>query len=94
MEIHVPNLINLMKEMMRNNLDINDVWYRAGSFPITFHDVLYGWGQAMRNGNIYYAHKCGFTPLSLYEAVKNAGFKEVGVADQGSNLMCVGVKNG
>ena len=86
-EIHVPNLRNLMQTMLQSNLDINDVWYRAGDNPITFHDVLYGWSAAMGKGNLFYAHKCGFTRLSLQTALEKAGFSGVQVQEQGANLM-------
>lgn len=92
LEIHVPNLKNLMTEMMKNNLDLMDVWYRVGDTPITYHDVLYGWNTAMKDGNLYYAHKCGFTSLSLFTAIERAGFVNVCVYDQGANLVARALK--
>lgn len=87
-EIHVPNIKHLMQTMLAGNLDVSDVWYRLNDgTAITFHDVLYGWNQAMSSGNVYYAHKCGFTPLSLHQALFNAGFVNIQVIDQGSNLL-------
>lgn len=84
-EIHVPNIRNLMQSMA--SLDIQDVWYRLGDgTPVTYHDVLYGWNQAMANGNLFYSHKCGFTPLSLGTVLDKAGFKDIQIYDQGSNL--------
>lgn len=92
-EIHVPNIKNLMQTMLASNLDVMDVWYRTGDgSPVTFHDVLYGWNVAMSNGNEFYSHKCGFTVMSLGTALHAAGFRDVQVFDQGSNLMAVGVK--
>jgi hypothetical protein len=90
--ISVPNIKNLMQSMLAGNLDINDVWYRAGDNPITFHDVLYGWSAAMNKGNLFYSHKCGFTPLSLSKALNDAGFDKVRVLDQGANITAVGYK--
>lgn len=84
-EIHVPNIKNLMQSMA--SLDLHDVWYRlSDGSPVTFHDVLYGWNKAMENGNLFYAHKCGFTPISMYSALEQSGFKNIQVIDQGSNL--------
>jgi ubiquinone/menaquinone biosynthesis C-methylase UbiE len=92
-DINVPNMKNLIQSIMSNNLDINDVWYRTGEgVPITFHDVMYGWGAKIAEGNIYYSHKCGFTSLSLGEALNKAGFKQIQVYEQGSNLMARAVK--
>ena len=86
-DISVPDVRALMQAMLASNLDINDVWYRTGDgLPITFHDVLYGWGVQVASGNHYYAHKCGFTRISLAKAVQDAGFSDVQVAEGGGNL--------
>lgn len=86
--ISVPNLQNLISEIQSRNLDLDDVWYRVGgALPVTFHDVLYGWSIAMSKGNLYYAHKCGFTPLSLEKTLTAAGFASVQVIDQGANIL-------
>lgn len=75
-EIVVPDINCLFEAMRRESLELGDVWYRtAAGVPITFHDVLYGWNHAMERGNLYYAHKCGFTQHSLGEALLAAGFK-------------------
>jgi hypothetical protein len=93
-DIAVPNLSHLFKSLMVSNLDINDVWYRTGQgLPITFHDVLYGWSQAMQKGNLFYAHKCGFTAHSLGTVLANVGFKSVQVAEQDANLFAFAHKN-
>ena len=86
--ITVPNLRSLMQKIVGGNLDIDDVWYRAGECsPVTFHDVLFGWSLAMRQGNLFYAHKCGFTPLSLNTALVNAGFVDVKIAASEVNII-------
>lgn len=86
-EIHVPNITELMRDMLSRNLDIEDVWYRAGNNPITYHDVLYGWSREVDRGNLFYSHKCGFTALSLYAILEESGFKNISIQIQGSNLM-------
>lgn len=86
-EIHVPNLSFLMEQVVDGKRDVNDVWYQSGGGPVTFHDVLYGWSKAMRAGNLFYAHKCGFTPASLKAALVSAGFSRVKIEAQESNLM-------
>jgi predicted SAM-dependent methyltransferase len=91
-EIGVPNLNALMRAMLAGNLDITDTWYRAGPNAISFHDVLFGWSAQMAQGNLYYAHKCGFTEHSLGAALAAAGFVRVQVADQGANLLAIGYK--
>lgn len=86
-EIVVPNLTKLFAAMQGRSLDIGDVWYRTSSgTPITFHDVLYGWNHAMSNGNLFYAHKCGFTATSLGDALIAAGFKGASLWEDEYNL--------
>jgi SAM-dependent methyltransferase len=91
-EVSVPNLTNLFDELRARSHDISDVWYRVGTQPITFHDVLYGWDTAMANGNLYYAHKCGFTALSFSGALYQAGFKTAWVKEEGMNLRAFAYK--
>lgn len=91
-EIAVPNIQHLMQQLASSSLDIDDVWYRVGGLPITFHDVLYGWNVQMSQGNEYYSHKCGFTPLSLQKELVTAGFGSVFVMDQGPNILALAYK--
>ena len=47
-EIVVPHIVAMIAEMLENNLDLTDTWYRTGEgVPITFHDVLYGWNAQL-----------------------------------------------
>lgn len=92
-QIAVPSLTRALDAMRERSLDIGDVWYRtsAGS-PITFHDVLYGWGHAMEAGNLFYAHKCGFTRISLGDALLKAGFAGVRIGEDAFNLVAMAYK--
>lgn len=93
-DIVVPNLAECVREMQARGHDVNDVWYRVNGLPITFHDTLFGWSVAMRQGKMAYAHKCGFTGASLLAALTAAGFTDVQVVDAGANLMGKGRKEG
>jgi len=85
-DISVPNMAALFKAVQL--LDIEDVWYRIpGGQPITFHDVIYGWGEMIKKGNLHYAHKCGFTALSLATELEAAGFVDIGIGDDGLNIL-------
>jgi SAM-dependent methyltransferase len=48
---------------------------RAG--PITPHDILYGHGPSMERGNLFMAHRCGFTRKTLAAALQQAGFPQI-----------------
>lgn len=91
-EVIVPDIVDAMRVMMARNLEPHDVFYRAASGPVTFHDVLYGWDMAMRGGNLYYAHKCGFSPQSLAQAMGEAGFTQLELSTSNGNLRAVGVR--
>lgn len=91
-DIAVPNVMSVLKQMFERKLDISDVFYRVTGGPVRFHDVLYGWDAAMSRGNLYYAHKCGFSPLSLEQALRAAGFEQIQLADDGMNLFAAGIK--
>jgi hypothetical protein len=51
-----------------------DPAYVSPAGPISPHDTLYGFGTAMAAGNLYMAHRCGFTRRTLLETLQKAGF--------------------
>jgi SAM-dependent methyltransferase len=78
--IRVPDLRELMRTVVKRNIDIEDVLYQSPAGPITVRDVLYGFGKEIeQTGNDFYAHKTGFTPRSLDSALKKAGFPWVSI---------------
>jgi hypothetical protein len=83
-QIAVPDMAALFAAVV--NGDIDDEWYRVSAGPITFHDVIYGWGRQIARGNDYYCHKTGFTERSLTRALKRAQFTTVLTATDGCNL--------
>jgi hypothetical protein len=91
-DVIVPDIVDAMRAMLARNLEPHDTFYRSASGPVTFHDVMYGWDQAMRGGNLYYAHKCGFSKQSLGQAMIDAGFKDVRIASSDGNLRAIGVR--
>jgi ubiquinone/menaquinone biosynthesis C-methylase UbiE len=92
-EIVVPNIAHWLRTLTENGLDLGDVYYRTGTgMAITFHDVLYGWGPVMAQGNLYYAHKCAFTPTMLGESLSSAGFERISIWENRSNLFARGFK--
>jgi SAM-dependent methyltransferase len=77
-EIHVPDMQLVMQHCVENGGDIHGILYESAGGPISVHDVMYGWGkQIAASGVDFYAHKTGFTPRSLREALLAGGFAEV-----------------
>lgn len=51
--------------------------YQSPAGPITPFDILYGHRPPMARGNLYMAHRSGFTLKVLLSVMQAAGFKEV-----------------
>lgn len=74
-EIRVPDIGGLIKHMVAQNIEINQILYDSPAGPISAHDVFYGFGAQIRaSGKDYYAHKTGFTSDSLSAALFAGGF--------------------
>lgn len=57
--------------------------YESPAGPITPLDILYGHRVSMAAGNLYMAHKCGFTKTVLQGTLLEAGFSSVGTLSRG-----------
>jgi SAM-dependent methyltransferase len=53
---------------------LTETAYISGLGPITPMDMLYGFGPAMVQGNLFMAHRGGFTGASLLASLSGAGF--------------------
>ena len=81
--IRVPDMAGLMRTVVKNNLDIDDVLYQSKAGPIMVRDVIYGYGREIEeSGNDFFAHKTGFTRKSLMLTLRAAGFPIVFTATQ------------
>lgn len=71
----MPDLGALMRHVVANNLDIDDVVYHAHGNPILVRDVIYGYHvEIEKTGQEFYLHKTGFTPKSLARLMGDNGF--------------------
>lgn len=52
--------------------------YVSSAGPVTPLDILYGHRPAMAQGNLFMAHRCGFTHKALVGSLRAAGF--IGIA--------------
>lgn len=48
--------------------------YTSPAGPITPLDILYGYRPSMQRGNLFMAHRCGFTEKVLIGTLRQAGF--------------------
>ena len=76
--IRVPDIGEVMRQVVSREMDIDDVLYESQAGPILVNDVLYGLGvEIERSGNDFFAHKTGFTQKSLTARLKASGFSSV-----------------
>lgn len=80
-EVHivVPNLGQLIADMVEFGIELEQVLYESDAGPITPLDVFFGYGKEVETGNPFYAHKTGFTATRLHRVLNDAGFKDVKV---------------
>lgn len=79
--IRVPDIAEVMRQVVQNNLEPDDVLYQSAGGPIQVLDVLYGWGKQIESSGVdFFAHKTGFSPKLLNKVLLAAGFKHVYVA--------------
>ena len=51
--------------------------YTAPAGPIAPLDILYGYRPSMAKGNLFMAHRCGFTETVLIGTLQQGGFQQV-----------------
>lgn len=73
--ITCPDLLSVCALIAENKL--TEPAYTAPAGPITPLDILYGYRPALQRGNLYMAHRCGFTQKVLDGTLRAAGFQTV-----------------
>ncbi len=80
-EIHVPDMRAVLTRFVETGMEIDDILYQSPSGPISVLDVIYGWGKQIESTGVdFYAHKTGFTEVTLLAALKRAGFTHIWIA--------------
>ncbi|WP_396594592.1 class I SAM-dependent methyltransferase [Brevundimonas sp. R86498] len=70
-----PDLVATARAILDHGL--TGTAYQSPSGPITPLDILYGFGKAVARGNLYMAHKTGFSVESLKAVFEKAGFVQI-----------------
>lgn len=63
---------------------LTDPAYFSPAGPITPLDILYGLRSALARGNLFMAHRCGFTRSVLTGTLQSAGFATVAARRRGN----------
>ena len=73
--ITCPDLKSICQLVVDDRLD--EPAYQSPAGPITPLDVLYGHRASMSHGNLYMAHRCGFTETVLRKVLAASGFAQI-----------------
>jgi len=73
--LYCPDLLSVAEGIVQNGLE--NPLYISPAGPISPIDILYGHRDAMERGNLYMAHKCGFTWETLNQKLHQSGFSMV-----------------
>lgn len=77
-EVRVPD-IGTVRDILAAGAKETDIAYLSGAGPITYRDMIDGWGKQIEAGNDHYRHLTSFDIDSLREALVDAGFSEVSI---------------
>ena len=77
-----PDLESVCRQVSTKGLD--GMLYESPAGPITALDIMYGHGSSLRAGNLFMAHKCGFTQKTLTKSFMLAGFAKTATATRGA----------
>jgi predicted SAM-dependent methyltransferase len=79
--ITCPDLQSVCALIAQDNL--TEAAYTSPAGPIAPLDILYGFRRSMAQGNLYMAHRCGFTRRVLHATLQAAGFASVATLARG-----------
>lgn len=88
--IGTPDLHVAAYQIVMGNVD--KPVYESPAGPIYAVDMLYGFRPEIANGNLYMAHKTGFTSTTLTEMLKQAGFVKGTVRAESYGLVAMAEK--
>ena len=85
LSVTCPDLQAVAKFISERGLD--ETAYVSGMGPITPVDMLFGHRDSLRKGNLYMAHRMGFSAQTLMTALKEAGFGRIAVVSRPSQFV-------
>ncbi len=79
--ITCPDLQAVAADLIERGLDHKA--YDSPAGPISVHDMMFGHGASIAAGNVFMAHRTGFTQERLGTVALDAGFTEIRVGSGG-----------
>ena len=92
--ITCPDLQSICELVAQDRL--TEAAYESPAGPIAPIDMLYGYRSSMERGNLYMAHRCGFTERVLAGTLRSSGFKDTASIKRATpffDLWVLGTKN-
>lgn len=81
LSIACPDLQTVCQYIANDRL-LEPVYRTKAGLPISPIDILYGWRESLAKGNVFMAHKSGFTRKTLVDSLKQAGFASIAAQRQ------------
>lgn len=75
--VTMPDLQSVAAAVASDRLE--DTLYVSPAGPISPIDVLFGYRPAIHAGNVFMAHRTGFTATTLRQKLETAGFRDIRV---------------
>jgi protein O-GlcNAc transferase len=75
--ILVPDIQSVADRIVADKFD--ETIYTSSMGPVNAHDMFYGFGPAIAEGQTSMAHRCGFTPSILVKTLNNTSFAEYAI---------------
>jgi ubiquinone/menaquinone biosynthesis C-methylase UbiE len=80
--VSCPDLQSVAAHIAQGNL--TEPLYQSPAGPIAPLDILYGHRPSLARGNLFMAHRTGFTAQTLAQAMRDAGFADIQVQRRGA----------
>ena len=92
-DVRVPDILAVMVQVCKNDLDMDSVLYKSPAGPIRVCDVLWGWAKEIeRSGQPWFGHRTGFSERTLGLALAKAGFRRIFVDSRRYEAKALGFK--
>ncbi len=88
--ITLPDIQAVARHVVEGNLE--EPLYVSPAGPVSAIDILYGFRPSLARGNLFMAHRTGFTAGTLATRLENVGFQAVKVQSVKLDLWAVGYK--
>lgn len=92
-DVRVPDVLAVMGQVNKQELDLDSTLYTSSVGPIRVCDVLWGYAvEIERSGQSWFDHKTGFSEITLMNALIMAGFPHILLGSAHYEIKALGFK--